>query len=53
MRDGDPWDVAMTLWGHVHGLIALYRAGRFSYSEKQFRKFYLESMERLSDGLKR
>jgi AcrR family transcriptional regulator len=57
MRDGvlrqdDPWDVAMTLWAHTHGLIALYRAGRFSFDEAQFRKFYLESLGRLIDGIK-
>jgi AcrR family transcriptional regulator len=48
----DAWDVAMTLWAHTHGLIALYRAGRFSYDERQFRKFYIDSIRRLLDGLK-
>lgn len=52
LRENDPWDVAMTLWAHTHGLVALFRAGRFSYDEKQFRKFYLESLGRLLDGLK-
>jgi AcrR family transcriptional regulator len=52
LRQDDPWDLAMTLWAHVHGLVALYRAGRFSYDEKQFRKFYLESTGRLIHGIK-
>ena len=57
MRDGvwrqdDPWDVAMTLWAHAHGLIALYRAGRFSYDAASFRRFYLASIRRLLDGIK-
>lgn len=52
LRQDDPWDVAMTLWAHTHGLIALYRAGRFSLDEAQFRKFYLESFGRLIDGIK-
>lgn len=52
LKKSDPWDVAMTVWAHTHGLIALYRAGRFSYDEKQFRKFYLESLGRLLDGIK-
>ena len=52
LRDGDPWDITMTLWAHAHGLIALYRAGRFSFDDKQFRAFYDTSMERLLDGLK-
>ena len=52
LRRDDPWDVAMTLWAHTHGLIALYRAGRFSYDEARFRRFYLESLGRLVDGIK-
>jgi len=51
-RQADPWDVAMTLWGLGHGLIALYRAGRFNYDEKQFRAFYLKSLETAFDGIK-
>lgn len=52
LREDDPWDVAMTLWAHTHGLIALYRAGRFSYDEEQFRAFYRASIGRLLDGIK-
>lgn len=52
LRQDDPHDVAMTLWAHQHGLIALYRAGRFSYDDAQFRAFYLQSVRRLLDGLK-
>lgn len=52
LRADDPWDVAMTLWAHSHGLIALYRAGRFSYDEAQFRAFYLASLRRVIDGIK-
>ena len=51
LREADPWDVAMTLWAQGHGLIALYRAGRFSYDDAQFRTFYLQSLERLFDGI--
>jgi AcrR family transcriptional regulator len=53
LRDGDPWDIAMIMWAQAHGLIALYRAGRFSYDEAQFRAFYLQSFGVLFDGLKR
>jgi AcrR family transcriptional regulator len=52
LRQDDPWDVAMTLWAHTHGLIALYRAGRFSLDVTQFRKFYRESLGRVLDGIK-
>lgn len=51
LRAGDPWDIAMTLWAHSHGLIALYRAGRFSYDDRRFRNFYEASLRRLLDGL--
>jgi hypothetical protein len=53
LRDGDPWDYAMTLWAQAHGLIALYGAGRFSYDEAQFRAFYLQSFGVLFNGIKR
>lgn len=52
IRKDDPWDVAMTLWAHAHGLITLYRAGRFSYDDVQFREFYLQSLERMIHGIK-
>jgi AcrR family transcriptional regulator len=51
LRKADPWDVAMSVWAHAHGLVALYRAGRFSYDEAQFRAFYMQSLRRLIDGL--
>ncbi len=51
LRQDDPWDLAMTLWAHAHGLVSLYRAGRFSYDEKQFREFYRASIGRLIDGI--
>ena len=52
LRRDDVWDVAMTLWAHTHGLIALYRAGRFSYDESAFRTFYDASLGKLLNGLK-
>ncbi|MGN6234898.1 TetR/AcrR family transcriptional regulator [Dyella sp.] len=52
LRKDDAWDVAMTLWAQAHGLIVLYRAGRFSYDEAQFRAFYLASLRRVIDGIK-
>ncbi|MGO4378077.1 TetR/AcrR family transcriptional regulator [Pseudoduganella sp. RAF53_2] len=53
LREGDPWDLAMIMWGQAHGLISLYRAGRFSYNEAQFRAFYLQSFGVLFNGIKR
>jgi len=52
LKQDDPHDVAMAIWAQQHGLIALYRAGRFSYDEAQFRAFYQQSVEKLIHGLK-
>jgi AcrR family transcriptional regulator len=52
LKQDDSHDVAMAIWAQQHGLIALYRAGRFSYDEAQFRSFYKQSLGRLIDGLK-
>ena len=51
LRQDDVWDVTMTLWAHTHGLIALYRAGRFNFDEAAFRRYYEASLQRLLTGL--
>jgi AcrR family transcriptional regulator len=52
IRRDDVWEVAMELWAHIHGYVALFRAGRFALSEKQFRSLCQRSLKRLFDGLK-
>jgi AcrR family transcriptional regulator len=52
LREDDAWEVTMTLWAHTHGLIALYRAGRFNYGKAEFRAFYEASVARLLRGLR-
>lgn len=52
IRRDDVWEVAMELWAHIHGYVALFRAGRFALSEKQFRSLCQRSFKRLFDGLK-
>ncbi len=52
LKQDDPHDVAMAWWAQQHGLVALYRAGRFSYDETQFRACYTQSLRRLINGLK-
>jgi AcrR family transcriptional regulator len=52
LKKDDPYAVTMAVWAQQHGLIALYRAGRFSYDEAQFRAFYLQTLGRLLDGIK-
>jgi AcrR family transcriptional regulator len=51
LRKDDVWDVALAIWAHAHGLISLYRAGRFSLSQDQFRALYRRSIRRLLDGI--
>lgn len=52
LKQDDPHDVAMAIWAHQHGLVALYRAGRFSYDKAKFRSFYRKSLGRLIDGIR-
>ena len=53
LRKDDVWEVALELWAHAHGYITLYRAGRFSFPEEQFRRLCRRSFRRLLDGLER
>jgi len=56
MRDGtfrrsDVWAVAMSLWGQSHGLISLYRAGRFGGSRREFQAFHRAALRRFLAAL--
>lgn len=51
-KEDDVWEVALDLWAHAHGYIALYRAGRFNLSHDEFRALLHRSMRRLFHGLK-
>ena len=53
LKRDDPWEIAMELWAHVHGYLALWRAGRFHLSEDEFRKLLRRSLRRLLHGLAR
>ena len=53
LRRDDAWEIAMGLWAHVHGYVALWRAGRFDLSEDEFRKLVHRSLRRLLHGLSR
>lgn len=52
LREDDVWEVALDLWAHAHGYIALYRAGRFKLSAEEFKALLHRSMRRLFRGLK-
>jgi AcrR family transcriptional regulator len=51
LKRDDVWEVAMELWAHAHGYVALYRGGRFALSETEFRALVRRSMRRLIHGL--
>ena len=52
MKDGDPYEVSMTLWGHAHGLISIYHRGLIpSESPEDFRVMMTESFFRVVEGL--
>ena len=52
LKRDDVWEVAMALWAHTHGYLALYRGGRFNLTEDEFRKLVRRSLRRFFHGLK-
>ncbi len=53
LKRDDQWEIAMELWAHAHGYLALWRAGRFRLSEEEFRKLVHRSLRRLLYGIAR
>jgi AcrR family transcriptional regulator len=47
---GDSLEVALGIWAHVHGLVALHSAGRFSGNETAFAALSRRSLRRLLGG---
>ncbi len=41
-----PLDIALALWASAHGLIVLYRSGRFALDEAAFRALYIDAVGR-------
>jgi AcrR family transcriptional regulator len=52
MKKDDIWEVALELWAVTHGYVALYRAGRFSLGEKEFRTLVRRALGRVIHGLR-
>jgi AcrR family transcriptional regulator len=52
LKQDDVWELAMELWAHAHGYVALYRGGRFDLPEKEFRALVRRSIRRMIHGLK-
>lgn len=51
LEEGDPEQVALTLWSHAHGLVALHLRGMLEVDEEEFRNLYVESTRRVLRGL--
>lgn len=47
MREGDPTDVALDLYAHLHGVVMLHHAGRFDGRDTVMRGFMRRSVARL------
>jgi AcrR family transcriptional regulator len=52
MKKDDIWEVTLELWAVTHGYVALYRAGRFSLGEKEFRALVRRALGRVIHGLR-
>ncbi|MDP2496868.1 MAG: TetR/AcrR family transcriptional regulator [Candidatus Palauibacterales bacterium] len=51
LEEADPEQVAVTLWSHAHGLIALHLRGMLEADEEAFRNLYVASTRRVLRGL--
>jgi len=57
MEDGtfkrdDPLGTAIVIWSEAHGLVTLFRTGRFGQQSDAFTEIYRSSIERVIQGLK-
>ena len=43
---GDPLEISIMMWAEVHGLVTLFRHGRFGPDETMFREIYGKSVQR-------
>jgi AcrR family transcriptional regulator len=50
-RKDDPTQTGVTIWAAVHGLVTLYRTGRFGQAEDMFREIYAQTVDRVLKGL--
>lgn len=50
-RPAPALEIGMSLWGQAHGLLVLYRTGRFAIGPAEFRALYLRSIHRLFEGI--
>ncbi len=51
LQKGDPFEIAMTIWAHSHGLISIYLGKKTPLEEVAFRELFYASNRRLLNGL--
>jgi AcrR family transcriptional regulator len=51
LLEGDPLEIAMLFWAHLHGLVMLHRSGRFSLPRSQFVSLCLRCSNHVLRGL--
>jgi AcrR family transcriptional regulator len=49
---GDPLEAGILLWAEAHGLVTLFRTGRFGEDQEMFRQIYRRLTDRVLDGLR-
>jgi AcrR family transcriptional regulator len=50
--DGDPLESGILLWAEAHGLVILFRTGRFGADQEMFRQIYRRLIDRVIEGLR-
>jgi AcrR family transcriptional regulator len=50
--EGDPLESGILLWAEAHGLVILFRTGRFGDDEAMFRLIYRRLIDRVIEGLR-
>ncbi len=51
LGEDDPLETSIIVWAEVHGLVTLYRTGRFGGSPEHFREIYRRAVRRMLRGL--
>lgn len=51
LKKDDPLETAIIVWAEVHGLVTLYRTGRFGDEPENFRTIYRQAVRRMLRGM--
>lgn len=51
LKEGDPYQMSITMWAHAHGMVQLYLQGHFRMSENEFRALFEASGARMMIGV--